>query len=217
MSLYSEEPHLAPLKTITLKRKVTTTSMTKNTFDRENYGLPPPKKTNFDQSQDLFETQQSESVNSMSISKMNESLELDLSLPMTPTVSGQNPFKKSIQNKMMISESASMDDDFFASLMTLDKDRTQDSKTQMNTNKSKTIQSKLSFGLMSSKKENEAPKICQEKKLTGFDIWKKDNEAEMKSQFEGDDSEFSTYIVTHFRKNVTKEEKQVCFYIEEFL
>uniref|UniRef100_A0AC34PZT3 Uncharacterized protein n=1 Tax=Panagrolaimus sp. JU765 TaxID=591449 RepID=A0AC34PZT3_9BILA len=38
--------------------------------------------------------------------------------------------------------------------------------------------------------------------------WKKENEADLRSQFEGDDSEFATHIVTHFRKNVTKEDKQ---------
>uniref|UniRef100_A0AC34Q7E8 Uncharacterized protein n=1 Tax=Panagrolaimus sp. JU765 TaxID=591449 RepID=A0AC34Q7E8_9BILA len=61
---------------------------------------------------------------------------------------------------------------------------------------------------MMSTKENEAPKAAQGKKLTGFDIWKKENEADLRSQFEGDDSEFATHIVTHFRKNVTKEDKQ---------
>ena len=65
-------------------------------------------------------------------------MELDLSSPMTPSVSGHNPFKKSSPRKNMASESASMDDHFFASLMSLDKGKTiEETKTKLKAGKPK--------------------------------------------------------------------------------
>lgn len=206
VSLYSEEPVLAPMKTVTLKRKSATSQLTtKKIYDKNDYGLPPPKKSVYEESQDLFQTDREESITIRST--VNESMELDMSLN-SPIVTARNPFKK--VNDASQSSSSTPTDDFFASMSAgLSGGKQQQQKTKKaSQTQPKATQAKLPFGVPR-QKENEAPSSgIGSQKVTGFDLWKKEHEERLKTEFEGDESEFSTFVVTQFRKNVTKEEKQ---------
>uniref|UniRef100_A0AC35GCU0 Minichromosome loss protein Mcl1 middle region domain-containing protein n=1 Tax=Panagrolaimus sp. PS1159 TaxID=55785 RepID=A0AC35GCU0_9BILA len=214
-SLYAQHDNTAASKR-TIKRKTITTIQQhqQNEFDYGQKSSKISRKSVEDDSQDIYieesqmETDEREPEISFSAGLNDSSLMYSMNESRLSVSSPCNPFKKNTHSSTPYSTAAESQD--FFSTLTSSVRSTEASTTSGKTQgkKVKITQSKLAFG-----NKNKPSEIAKENvpqalsKPNAFDFWRKDNDAILREEYEGEDEKgFMEFAVRKFRLT-DKEEK----------